>query len=172
MTNIILVVLIFIGFGLIIFSVLKKEEKFQINIDEAKAIQEALEASIEDADNAISELNGLCSNAFEEFEEKYQELLFLYQMIQDKKEENSFYSKEKNSAEKEIVVEKNNTSSNKKSATNKKIVDKPKKTNYTNPKLKDILKLQNQGLSIAEIAKKLNMGQGEVKLIAELGKER
>lgn len=47
-----------------------------------------------------------------------------------------------------------------------------KKIVYDNPKLDEIQKLSNEGLSLAQISKKLNMGQGEVKLIMELGKTR
>ncbi len=151
MTNIILICLIFIGFALIIFSVFKKEEAFKLNLDEAKGAELLLNKAIDDADNAIEELNKLCSDAFDEFEEKYQEMLFLYQMIEEKKKEE--FSSEENL---NFIV------SNK----------EKNKSNYSNPKLKDIRKLQKQGLSIPEIAKKLNMGQGEVKLISELGKGR
>lgn len=147
MTNIILVCLIFVGFALIIFAVFRKEDNFKFNIDEAKEKEILLNKSISDADNAIDELNKFCSDAFEEFEEKYQEMLFLYQMIEEKKKETindvAYGSK------------------------------MPKgKSNYNNPKLKEIRMLQKQGLSTAEIAKKLNMGQGEIRLISELGKER
>lgn len=167
MTSVILICLIFVGFGLIIFSVFRKESTYKINVEEAKAVQEDLNVAIEDADGAINELNGLCSNAFDEFEEKYQELLFLYQMIEEKKNNSSL----------NIKVDNENTKAEKKSAkektvSSKKNENKTRKSNYANPKLSDILKLQKQGLSIAEIAKELNMGQGEVKLIAELGKER
>lgn len=153
MTNIILICLIFIGFALIIFSVFIKEKSFKLSLDEAKGAELLLNKSINDADNAIEELNKLCSDAFEEFEEKYQEMLFLYQMIDEKKKE---------------VFEKNEI----KASSGSSAKASKQKSNYTNPKLKDIRKLQKQGLTIPEIAKKLNMGQGEVKLISELGKER
>lgn len=157
MTSIILICLIFVGFGLIVFAVFRKEEGFKFNTVEAKEIEVALNNSIEDADSAIEELNKLCADAFDEFEEKYQELLFLYQMIEEKKKKfsSSMNEKPKNSSVRSNVVSK-----------------KDVKHSYSNPKLKDIQKLEKQGLAVAEIAKKLNMGQGEVKLISELGKER
>jgi DNA-binding NarL/FixJ family response regulator len=40
----------------------------------------------------------------------------------------------------------------------------------TNPKHKEIQELNAKGLSVAEIAKSLNLGQGEVKLVLDLGK--
>ena len=49
-----------------------------------------------------------------------------------------------------------------------------KKYNNTinNPKLKEIIKLREEGKNISEISKSLNIGQGEVKLIMELNKVR
>ena len=43
---------------------------------------------------------------------------------------------------------------------------------FKNPNLEKIRSMRAQGLSIAEISKALNMGQGEIKLILELGKAR
>jgi len=145
--NSILIILICIGFGFIIFSFLKRDDSKDesINID---AVNQLINNSLIDIDNATEQLNSLSNNVFEEFEERYQQLLFLYQLIDDKKEEIMNLQHKGN------------------------IVNRKKRKNfkYNNPHLEEILKLQNQGLSIAEISKMLGIGQGEVKLIAELGK--
>jgi len=146
--NSVLIVLICIGFGFIIFSLFKKDDSKSegINID---AVNKLIDNSLADIDNAMGQLNSLSNDVFKEFEEKYQQLLFLYQLIDDKKEE---------------VINLQHKSN---------IVNKRKRKNfkYNNPYLEEILKLQSQGLSIAEISKTLGIGQGEVKLIAELGKK-
>ncbi|MBR1444825.1 MAG: hypothetical protein IJ583_14985 [Firmicutes bacterium] len=133
------------GICLIIAALIKDEKKEENNTD-ADAIEMLLNKSVEEADSAMNELNGLSEEVFKEFEEKYNELLFLYQMIEDKKSENSVDTKV--------------------SAKNRK-----RRFRYSNPKLQEIKSLAKEGLSVAEIAKKLNIGQGEVQLIMQLGKD-
>ncbi|MBR1735531.1 MAG: hypothetical protein IJ736_00745 [Firmicutes bacterium] len=133
------------GICLIIAALIKDEKKEENNTDTG-AIEMLLNKSVEEADSAMNELNGLSEEVFKEFEEKYNELLFLYQMIEDKKDENSIDKKV--------------------SAKNRK-----RKFRYSNPKLQEIKNLAKEGLSVAEIAKKLDIGQGEVQLIMQLGKD-
>ncbi len=168
--NIILVLLIIIGIGLVVFACVgKKDSRKNKNVNdylEANASVQLVKQAIDDADNAIEQLNKLSSDVFEEFEEKYQELLFLYQMIDDMKEkrakvdvEASARVKNKNSYVDDGYDEFMNS------------VNKMKQE-YKNPKYDKIQEMQKQGLSISEISKALNIGQGEIKLILELGKAR
>ncbi len=153
--NIILILLILIGIGLVIFAVIskKKNDNGTDNYFEANASIQLVKQAIDDADNAIEQLNKISSAIFEEFEEKYQELLFLYQMIDDMKEKREKVDFRADSQE------------------NYKMDDKSKNT-FNNPNYEKIKAMRNQGLSVSEISKALNMGQGEVKLILELGKAR
>ncbi|MDR1913030.1 MAG: hypothetical protein LBQ68_00905 [Clostridiales bacterium] len=105
----------------------------------------AINASMTEADQAIDELNKLARNIFDEIEEKHQELLFLYSMLESHKKDDTV-SEHKESP--------------------------PKKETYKNPKLGKIRSLFDQGMSEDEIAKTLGIGQGEVKLILSLGRER
>lgn len=160
--SIILIVLICVGFALIIYALFNKESNNNsIDLSDIEAVTELINRSVSEADGAIEQLNSLSESIFKEFDEKYQELLFLYQMIQEKKQavlmNNSFIDIPD---ETEIYPEVSNPGK-----LSKKIV-------YDNPKLDEIQKLSNEGLSLAQISKKLNMGQGEVKLIMELGKTR
>jgi len=153
---IILTLLILVGIGLVVFACLsrKKTENKTDNYFEANASVQLVKQAIDDADNAIEQLNKISSDVFQEFEEKYQELLFLYQMIDDMKEKREkvdFKADSSGSLESENLTERNI---------------------FKNPNFEKIKNMQAQGLSVSEISKALNMGQGEVKLILELGKAR
>lgn len=146
----ILIVFICIGFALIVFSFVKKEEKNKFDFSEIESFTELVNKSIEEVDDAIEQLNKLSDNVFKEFEEKYQELLFLYQLIDEKKIK---------------IDRKIDNQSNPKNLKNVNFI-------YKNPHLEEIKKLQMQGMTVSDISKKLNMGKGEVKFIMELGKPR
>ena len=154
---IILVLLILVGIGLVIFAcITKKSSKDQTdNYFEANASVQLVKQAIDDADNAIEQLNKISSDVFEEFEEKYQELLFLYQMIDDMKEKREKVDFKTDSPDNFQSYEKQTRSNS-----------------FKNPNFEKIKNMQAQGLSISEISKALNMGQGEIKLILELGKAR
>ena len=71
--DIILVLLIIIGIILVIFAYAsKKKDSGDNDYFEANASVQLVKQAIEDADNAIEQLNKMSSNVFEEFEEKYQ----------------------------------------------------------------------------------------------------
>lgn len=151
---------IVIGIGVIIFSIIKFKPEENSNTDVDKTV-EKLATSIGEADNAIEEINKLSRNVLDEINIKYQELLYLYSLIDEKERELS-------STYKNIDVSIQNTTDSKPA--------KPRNVasvvNANNPKHKEILELKNNGLNISEIAKKLNLGQGEVTLVLELGKDR
>lgn len=160
--DVIMVLLIIVGIVLIIFAcVSKNKDKLDDKSDyfEANSAVQLVKQAIDDADNAIEQLNKISSSVFDEFEGKYQELLFLYQMIDDMKEKRdkfdfttSIESDDRNSEKKQVSFS--------------------KASSFKNPNFDKIKNMQEQGLSISEISKALNMGQGEVKLILELGKAR
>jgi len=110
----------------------------------------AINASMSEADQAMDEINKTAKTIFDELEEKHQELLFLYNMIEERKNE------EIGPASDIIFSE-----------------PRPKRAdNYKNPKLGKIRALYDQGMTEEEIAKTLGIGQGEVKLILSIGKGR
>jgi len=110
----------------------------------------AINASMSEADQTMEEINKTAKAIFEELEEKHQELLFLYNMIEERKNE------ETGSAPEIIFSE-----------------PRPKRAdNIKNPKLGKIRALYDQGMTEEEIAKTLGIGQGEVKLILSIGKGR
>ena len=133
------------------FSSLKQSRK---KINEQRQSEEfairAINASMSEADQTMEEINKTAKRIFEELEDKHQELLFLYNMIEERKNEEIGPASD-------IVFS---------DARHKR------PENHKNPKLGKIRALYDQGLSEEEIAKALGIGQGEVKLILSIGKGR
>lgn len=133
---IIIIIILAIGLGIVIYSIFMKDNELENRF------------STLEADNAMDEFNNLSKDVFTEFDEKYKELLFLYEMLDSKKNDSTKEVKEAvKKAEEKISI-------------------------MVNPKLKEILELKNKGMSISNIAKTLNMGQGEVQLILNLSRNR
>jgi uncharacterized membrane protein YsdA (DUF1294 family) len=103
-----------------------------------------LNAAVGEADGAIAEMDKMAKSIFKEMEEKHQELLFLFSLIEGKKEE----------------------------AAQKDRIERRAQPALKNPKLGKIQDLYDKGLSVEEIARALAIGQGEVNLILNLGKGR
>lgn len=157
-----------VGFGLIIFSVFRKEEKTDYDFFQAENTLSLVNEAIEEVDNAIEHLNKLSLDVFKEFDEKYQELLFLYQLLEEKK---SGVGKSYDVLPSDLAYEVGEAGVVLKAPEMPEEQEfKPSQTvYYNNPRLAEIQSLRNSGFSISEISKKLRMGQGEVKLIIELG---
>ena len=147
------IVLILLGMAFIMFSFFISERK----IEETPLVdQEEIDLKLEALNNKIIELNEYSLFMQKELEDKHKELLFLYQMINDKKEQL-------------IKTENIGTEANDKTLhleDQKPLNDrKPHKNNN-----EMILDLSIQGYQIHEIARMLNIGQGEVKLVLDLYK--
>ncbi len=162
-------ILVFIGLILIVSSIFVDRKKFK-DVDFKKISnfidkQNDLIKSIDDVDDAIEQLNGISKHIFKEQEDKYEELLYLYKFIDEKKQELSeLYDKI-------ILLKDTNTRNNINSNafySNNTQNKKPKKALTHNEKHLEIINLYNQGKTISEIAKTLNIGKGEVSLILEL----
>lgn len=123
----------------------------------------AINSSLEEAEKAVEELNSFSETVMTGIDDKYQELLFIYNLIEEKKNE---IMRMYGNVETQKPVEQPEIKKNK---------VKPKqpdpKTNI-NPKYDEILSMYENGMSISEISKNMDMGQGEVKLILELTKTR
>jgi DNA-directed RNA polymerase specialized sigma subunit len=149
------VVLGFVILGIIIILVTFSSIKQTGNkINERRQSEEfairAISASVSEADQTMEEINKAAQTIFEELEDKHQELLFLYNMIEERKNEEVGPASD-------IIF----------SDTRQKRLD-----SYKNPKLGKIRALYDQGMTEEEIAKTLGIGQGEVKLILSIGKGR
>ena len=146
----ILVIMLILGGVLVISASLG----FGKNTDEDKEIADkldALESTVTEADEAMTELNDMTKTAMKEFDTKYQELLFLYNLI-DEKQKGIGNIAQSAAQSKAVDI----------------VVDDSKKM-VVNPKFANVLEMYHRGKNIEEIAKQLDMGKGEVGLILSLG---
>ena len=148
--QILLIAAVLAGVALVILSFFiqsgPKNDRDVNSFDGVDRVLKAVDDSVTEADNAAEELHKLAGSVTKELDNKYQELLFLYNLIDEKKKE--LYDNQKISSFKR---------------------DDTKKKPLKHPKQQEILALVNEGATVPEIAKKLGMGQGEVNLILDLG---
>jgi hypothetical protein len=109
--------------------------------------------TITEADNAINELNDLSRDVFAQFDEKYKELLFLYNMIDEKKREEGA---DRSAASVSAAVGRGAV--------------KPRARGYHNEKFDKVEEMAKAGLGADEIAERLKVGKGEVSLILGLSR--
>ena len=184
------------AFSAFIFHLLTRKEEAvdeeEIAIEVDKAAETALEEIVKTSQSALDEMN-----------QKYQELLFLYQLMEEKKQNlEAMPTVAKVDAEQpvsdaqpvseiepvseaqpvddsaspiemfhqiEAAVEsaKVDIIGDEKAEEADEVVEEVVLPH--NPKYEKIKELQAEGFSISEIARHLNMGQGEVKLFIDLG---
>jgi len=151
-----------IGTGFILYSVVNFHGQSAAEAEGASytKIEDKIEAfgtSLSEADHTLVELDDKSRAVMQELDTKYQELLFLYNMIDQKKTETTASAAgSAATAARRLDVA---------------VGDDKRRRQYKNTRLLKILELQNAGLSVSEIAKKMNMGKGEVSLILSLGKD-
>lgn len=181
----ILGIMLIVGISCVIISLLLPKEKIkEEEIEITKVHEELLEKkednlikTINEADDAIEQLNDISKQIFLQQEEKYQELLYLYEIIEQKKKEltdiseASLKNKENMAVKLDKEIEEQDILELKENIIEKKSEKKSDKNiNEIISKYDEIFELSRQGLSIVEIARKLNMGQGEVGLILDFKK--
>ncbi len=144
---------IFAAVFLILVDKLKGEDMY-FNLD---VKEQELKKIIEDAEEIISELNYLSDVVVQEIEDKMKSLQQAYNsvrvtpIIQEVKQQ---------AAAIPVTIK------------SKAVVEKPAKEKSNevklNTKQQAVFDLAEQGMSVVDIAKRLNMGQGEVKLILSI----
>lgn len=169
MLDVIIFLLFLIGVVFIVYSVIKfKPAENATPITEETL--EKLQVAISDADNAMEELSELSQNIFDEITAKYKELLYLYSLVEQKQADSS------NKPEAQTTPSSRPLSKPVVSVENvpqeKGFHSFMTEYNSTNPKHKEIKELAQKGMPVQEIAKSLNLGQGEVRLVLELGKAK
>lgn len=119
-------------------------------------IQALLTQIDEAADTALNEINKTSKLALDEIDEKYQAMLFLYNLLDEKKKElMSMESSQASAAKRKVPVA-------------PPLSMRSPRISGNNTKHGKVHDMYKSGLPIAEIAQRLNMGQGEVKLILDL----
>ncbi|MFZ5352051.1 MAG: DUF6115 domain-containing protein [Bacillota bacterium] len=150
------ILVIFAAFVMLLIDKLKGEDMY-FNID---VKEQELKKVMEDAEEIISELNYISDVVVQEIEDKIKNLQHAYSSIK---------------AAPVVVQEVKPTIATipvniKTKPSEKSVKDKGVELKLT-PKQQAVFDYANQGLNIVEIAKRLNMGQGEVKLILSLKNE-
>lgn len=115
------------------------------------------------AGEAISEFDDMSKSVFKEFDNKYQELLFLYSLIDEKQKkiENGYTTANFHLKDQARDLAKYAKQVDLTIGDNKKM--------DINPKFSNIIRMYKEGQTVEEIARKLDMGKGEVELIVTLG---
>ena len=167
--------LFFIGLIIFIFGYIGKYELIKegyietSNLSKFTKEKEEISLKIDEADKVLRELNKFSTYISKELESKHKELLFLYQLIDEKQE----------SLKKSEVKNENNVLKEEK----KRIVEELKPVEITTTTQHDnILKtcqtiqekvqfLYRTGKSIDEIARTLNKGKNEIRLMIDMGKK-
>ncbi|MDR1705620.1 MAG: hypothetical protein LBS19_13175 [Clostridiales bacterium] len=160
---------VIVGVVLIIISFIKKKGEAEpledMRAPRAYVLEKKLEAmdtTISEADNVMTELGGMSQNMLKEMDSRYNELLFLYSLIDEKEKgitDTQHTIKEAGPAGNPAVLSAGVTAS---------APVRPSPV-INNPKLAEITEMKSRGMSVSQIAKELNMGQGEVSLILSVG---
>jgi len=148
--------IICILYALIVFS---KSRPPVVNEDYLeRSILSSIGDKTNEIDKTIDEFDKVSGEVLTQLDEKYNELLFLYSLIDDKKTE---VAKQRD-AEPQIAKKLSEFAELSQTSTVGK--------RFKNAKHDEVKKLIEQGISVADAAKELGIGQGEVKLILELEK--
>ena len=151
----VLILSMIVGVALIVYSIVLysrsgSEGNSASNYFEAANTMKFVEASLEEINNTMDELGETSKFIFDEMEKKYQELLILYSLIDQKKQEVAgSYSAVQAPGPQD---------------------DHPTQPYRGSPHMYKVRKLQEEGVSVEDTAKRLGIGKGEVQLLRELGK--
>lgn len=208
--TILVVVLIIIGIALIILSLFLVEEKNsedyvkllmdrELSFAETgkirdkvnEIITEVREDHIVKTDDELSQLsnekiiavNDFSEQVLEKISRNHEEVIFLYNMLNEKQEEikNLMLEANKIKVKLEEPVSILTAKTDKKQSSISKSTYQPEAKNVTKANVQPdslsdnhnqkILELYSQGFSIVDISKSLELGQGEVKLVVDLFKQ-
>ncbi len=121
----------------------------------------AINESVSEAEKVLDELDKTSVDVFNELNEKYQELLFLYSMVDEKKVE---------IAGKVDVAAAGVPPKSQQGYVPKGTIGNSVMNIFNKERFIQVSELLNSGLSHEQVAKKLGIGVGEVKLILDLGR--
>jgi uncharacterized membrane-anchored protein YhcB (DUF1043 family) len=167
---------IIIGFVVVIafsmaamFLMRRREQNAPKSVDYAEAVRRVDAA----ADAALNELNKTAELVLKDIEEKYQTLLFLYELTEEKLQAASTVKQTaQTTAGGRPLSDANRygdgVSRQEAFQAARGKPERIKKPAAVNTKQAQVLKLYNEGMPAAEIAKSLDIGQGEVRLVIDL----
>jgi len=189
----ILLIILIIGFLAITLSstwalvVMRRRDQ---NREDSAIIEKTISDLDTALDSSLTEINKMGALVLKEVDEKYQSILFMYNLMEDKQKEltsevwkNPDGNQVKlDSAVIAEMVEKYIEAHSEKLRLIKDEVETPveipqveatvqlhdKPPKFSNPRHKQVWEMYERGLDVPDIAKTLGIGQGEIKLILEL----
>ena len=135
----------------------RREHKRAEDDDAARTAVEKIDNA---ADMVINEINNTARLALDEINEKYQAMVFLYSLLDEKKKEISALTASNTEARPAAGSRKAAVT-----ASNNRPAALPIEKNAHH---KRVMALYQEGLSVSEIAKRLGIGRGEVQLMVDL----
>lgn len=165
-----IVFLLLVGIFMVFYAYknLKNEKKIEVDTSKYDEMFDILNISVDEANKSGEDLNKMATEIFTELENKHQELMVIYKLIDekgDKTEKVETRSQKIQATNK--VVEHNNNLNTIPNEFKINIENNMQNTKKSNKKKEDVLALKNQGMDVDEIAKKLSLGKREVKLIID-----
>lgn len=157
-------------FAVVTMIIMRRRERTRDTNSEARLAQNAvsvtsaLEKIDAAADTALTELHTTVNQALAELDEKYQAMLFLYNLLDEKKKEVA--------ALMERSAVHSTPSAARSTQAERRTVKKAEPRVGNRARLERIKILADEGLSVSEIAKQLNIGQGEVRLTMDLAERQ
>ena len=142
-----------------------KGEDIYFNID---VKEQEIKKVIEDADEIISELNYTSEMVVKEIEEKLKSMREEQRNLANTAINTSIIEKKENA---QPLISPVITASKKKKITNDEVEKDKAFEGKLNPKQQTVFDYASQGMSVTDIAKQMNIGQGEVMLILSLKNE-
>jgi len=185
---IISIVLFFMGLIVFVFGYIGRYELVkdgyieESDLSKVTKEKEELSLKVDEADKVLQELNKFSTYISKELDTKHKELLFLYQMIDEKQESFTKNEKEVNKRTKKITLQEKNIEEDKKQTETNRKEEQKFTTINEELKVKNILKsnqtmqekvqaLHCAGKSIDEIASTLRKGKNEIRLMIGVGKK-
>jgi len=190
------------GAAFIVYSIINfhgKKQPDESRLDENMNISNKItefDSTIKDADDLYNNLDSLKNDVMKEFDLKYQEMLFLYNLIDDKKKELADVDIAQQPQRKPLktlhgtpesgMINENNSihevNTDLAGGLNEYSLlrggtfadaaettpTRPIQSAIRNPRLEQIIKLKEEGKTVTQIAKNLNMGKGEVMLLLNI----
>ncbi len=158
------VALIIIGIGVIFWSFYRDQNTMntpkRVKSENDQAQYEEYGARIEELNRKILEINEYSEYMKSELDKKHKELLFLYQLINEKTKEIKGQNGEAHQTEAIEILPLLQVT------TDHKYREKTEQIKQNNNKM--ILQLSERGYPVKDIAQMLDIGQGEVKLVLNL----
>ena len=210
----ILILMLVVGAFFVIYGGFVKKEEPTAREDEGEELLslaqklDTLESSVYEADEAAHMLGDMSKNVFKEFDSKYQELLFLYNLVDEKQKTLTLAGSTEVAASQSItpnpvvvhdmpytgdIIDGDAPAPKRKQPAAKRpaaktpagsgggkinvksldvTVDDSTVSSGINPKFAHVLQLSQEGKSVEDIARELDMGKGEIMLILNLGGRR